>query len=98
MRRLYILPILATLSGCFSGIVIPEPERHYIFRMPEVHGIGKEYLICTDTLAKGASCTFNGLQGTYEEAQDKSFLNVSDSSIHWPNHDGIGPVFVRCSH
>ena len=98
MRRLVLLPILATLSGCFSGIVTPEPEKYYIFQMPEVHGTGKEYLVCIDTLSRGAVCTFNGLHGTYEEAQDKSFLNVADSSIHWPNHDDIGPVFIRRSH
>ena len=93
--------LTVSLSGCgFSGIHTPEPQRYWIFQMPETHNTGREYLVCRDdSLSRGASCTFNGVQGTYEEAHDKSFLNLpGDSSVSWPNHDGIGPIFVRRSH
>lgn len=100
MRRLLPAAILtASLTGCgFSGIYTPEPMKYWIFEMPEVHNQGREYLVCTDTLKRGAECTFNGTHGSYEEAQDKAFLNIADSSVSWPNHDGIGPMFVRRSH
>ena len=83
MRKLLSLSLLATLSGCFSGIVTPEPEKYYIFQMPEVHDIGKEYLVCIDTLSNGAKCRFNGgMEGRYEEAFDHSHLDFpNDSTI-----------------
>ena len=102
IRKLLPAALLtASLSGCgFSGIHTSEPMRYWIFQMPEVHDQGTEYLVCLDdSLSRGASCSFNGIQGTYEEAQDASFLNIGpDSSVSWPNHDGIGPIFVRKSH
>lgn len=29
-----------------------------------------------------------------EDAGDWSFLNTPDSSVQWPNHDGIGPLYI----
>ena len=102
MRRIVLLPILATLSGCFSGIVTPEPEKYYIFQMPEVHGTGKEYLVCIDTIRNGRnpSCRFNGgMEGRYEETFDHSYLDFpNDSTIQWPNFDHWKPIFIRRSH
>lgn len=95
-----ILPtalLTASLVGCgFSVPTTPStPQGDWIFQMPMIHDTVAEYLICRDSLAKGTSCTFGTSQGTYEEAQDKSFLNLpGDSSVSWPRHDGIGPLFV----
>lgn len=102
IRKLLPAALLtASLSGCgFSGIHTSEPMRYYIFSMPEVHDIGKEYLICIDTLRNGTLCRLNnGIEGRYEFAHDTSFLDFpNDSTIQWPNHDEIGPKLIRRSH
>lgn len=100
MRRAILATFPAFLLACGNPVSVPEPMRYYIFSMPEVHDIGKEYLICIDTLRNGTLCRLNnGIEGRYESAQDASFLDFpNDSTIQWPNHDGIGPKFIRRSH
>ena len=94
-RLLYTLPCI--FAACEMPTHSKEPQK-YIFEMPKVHGTTPEYLVCMDTLSRGTRCDFAGIRGHLDIAQDKIFLDAPDTTVFWPFHDGIGPVFVRRSY
>jgi len=96
MRRL-LLATPCLLAACDMPTGTPENKK-YIFEMPMVHDMGREYLVCEDTLKRGTRCDFAGIRGYLDIAQDKIFLDAPDTTVFWPFHDGIGPVFVRRSY
>ena len=95
MRRILLFPLVAALSACnYSPTANRTDTRQWFFQMPMIHDTVTEYLVCADSLSHGTVCTFQGLRGIYEEAQEKSFLNLADSSIQWPYHDAHRPAFL----
>ena len=98
MRKILALGIFAALAACDMATnpqvhSKPKPAK-WTFQMPMVHDTVSEYLFCDDSLANGTACTFRGLHGSYEESGDWSYLDLPDSTIQWPHHDGVGPVFL----